>query len=320
MTTKYYVALDLGTNSVIQLTALATEHGAFETVDEQLRIPRLGEGLAENGGLKPEAMDRTLDAVAEVLVNVEETTEHGCAVAAATSAVREADNRHAFLERFSERFHSSPYIISGQEEARTTFLGVASDQGEDTEILNIDIGGGSTEYGIGKRGFCRGADSLPLGCVKLTERFGLEGECSDGQIQRAYEYAREEISRVGEDMSEKRIQQPPEVLASGGTATTYAAYKTGVAPYEHKTIHGVKGERGELAEIVDTLCRMDTYTRTCETGISVERAPVLPAGLIILMAVLDQIGSKNFSVTARGLRFGLIVRMHAGELTPTWTW
>ncbi len=167
--------VDLGTNSTRLLVA-RVEGGRVEQIERLSTVTRLGQGVDATGRLADEAVERVLDVLADYRRRIDEH-EAGTVVALATSAVRDSDNGDDFRAKLHDRFGIDVRIISGDEEARLTFLGATSARADrDDPTLVIDIGGGSTELVIGRPA----ADpdfhvSTQAGSVRQTERH-LEGD------------------------------------------------------------------------------------------------------------------------------------------------
>ncbi len=383
MTTPQAVAaLDIGTNSVVLLLLERQADGTLRRRLEPARVTRLGEDTARTGKLKPEAIERTLAAVAELMRTLHTAAPDCAGVAVATSAVRDAANGAEFLARCTEILGAPPRLLSGDEEADTMFLGAASDQPPGAHCLCTDIGGGSTELAAGTPGLCGFRTSLDLGCVRLAEAHHLFSRAAPADIAAARKTtvallrkvcrgdailasprtplergtapvlfntkscgARRRITRCQDEratiacdlrnsaVKEKRAcgtlrgiqggrgRPPLTVLACGGTATTFAAMATGVVPFDPERIHGMRFNGACIDGWAERLLPLSPEERAAHNpGLSPDRAPVLPAGLLILGEILRAFGAPEVSVTTRGLRHGLCLRLLAGELMPTWRW
>jgi exopolyphosphatase/guanosine-5'-triphosphate,3'-diphosphate pyrophosphatase len=316
---RVFAALDLGTNSTLLLTAVERD-GRLEEVLTLTRTTRLGEGLGVSGRLLPEAATRTLEAVREFLGQLPPASS-GVLVAAGTSALRDALNPELFLAPFAAAYGREPYIFSGREEAETTFLGAASDQPPGQFVVTLDIGGGSTEIGAGYSGDHQLATSLNLGCVRFGERFGLYELPDASALAQARAAAADLLAPVCRQIRELRpSEQPLQVVASGGTASTFAAMKLRQVEFRRELLHGLTGSESEVAAALLTLFAQSSRERALIPGISPGRAAVFPTGLLILDEALRQLGAPEFTVSTRGVRYGLLLRLQSGDLKPTWSW
>lgn len=315
-------ALDLGTNTVLLLTARGRAGVPLVEQDELCRVTRLGEGLQHTGRLSASAMARTVAAAAEFAACCSAPGSSGRGIAVATSAVRDAANREEFLECCRASLGARPCVFSGEEEAGTIFAGVTSDQAPASSFLTIDIGGGSTEISAGLPSERVYSASVDVGVVRLGERFGLYEEARAGDVDAARVAVSELMRPVCEHIAElrKSAADAAGVIVSGGTGTTFAAAQLRLREYERSAVHGHIGTDEQVASAFDMLSQLPSAERALLPGISPGRAPVLPSGLLILREFLRLVRVPTFKVSTRGLRYGLLLRMRAGELAPTWTW
>jgi exopolyphosphatase/guanosine-5'-triphosphate,3'-diphosphate pyrophosphatase len=319
MHTPHRGALDIGSNTVMMLVAREHNGGLVEE-REWYRATRLGEGAERSGSLSEDAIERTVAAAAEILHDARNAFPGLSGTAVATSAAREAGNRDDFLKRCRRKLGFSPLLLSGADEARYVFQGVASDRHSGEPLIHIDIGGGSSEITGGMRGACRFAESVPVGCVRLGERFDLFGVSSASSRSAAAEAVRDRLGCV----VDRLLRAVPErgeactILATGGSATTFAAMCLGLDEYDRERIHGFAGRADVLRETVASLAALEPEARAGRPGITSDRAAVLPAGLLILSNFLDLLGAESFQVSTRGLRAGLIDAMIRGTHTPRW--
>ena len=318
-TTKRYAALDFGTYSTLLL--VAREDATRELVEETelFRVTRLGADTAQTGRLTPDGIARTIAAARGFLDIVRAGTADIAGVAAATSAVRDAANRDVFLQECRDLLGAPPLLLSGNDEAVTAFLGAASDQDPAARIVHIDIGGGSTELSAGQRDECLQSHSLNIGSARLAERFDLFETVPRAQQERARQAVRKAVAAAITDLEDRIAgRRPPQIVASGGTATTYASMQLGLTEYRREAVHGFVSTERKTAEACDNLFDMSVAERRKIPGIEPGRAPVLPAGLVILGEILHGLGSSAFTVTTRGLRFGLVRQLQRGDIAPTW--
>ena len=318
-----YAILDIGTNSVILLAARCLGSEPPAGLREWSRITRLGQGIARPGDrLRPEAMDRTVAAVRALLEQLCRSVPAGAGVATATSAVRDAANGAEFLEQCGRILGAPPRLLSGTEEAETAFAGAASELPPDLPAVTVDVGGGSTEVAAGTAGRCEARASLPLGCVRFTEAFRLDASSGQAGIDAAVDRIRRELrnglpavlARV------RRMPRPPVFVASGGTATTYAAWRLRLAPYDPDRVHGFRESLDRLAGAVRHWLALPAAERSRQPGVSPARGPVLAAGLFILFETLNFLGCNQFQVTVRGLRYGLLLALCEHRTAPDWRW
>lgn len=311
-------AIDIGSNTVLGLTTRQAAAG-LETVNEYGATPRLGEGLNHSGRLKPEAMERTLEAIARILGEIRNDVPAGepvrCFVGA-TSAVRCAGNQRDFLDGFHNRFGFLPRVLSGEEEAMCSFTGAVSAETVAGPFISIDIGGGSTEICLGTRADCQFARSTEIGCVRVTEVFGLDHPVGNDRIEAARRQVRQQLGPVCAEISRLLAGRSFLVLGTDGTASAFAHWMLDLKTYNRPATHGFIAARQRLHDAAAEIGAIDTETRVRITHAESRRASVFPAGLIILSEILAMLEAPDCKVTAHGLRHGMILKMLAeGETT-----
>ncbi len=316
-----YSALDLGTNTTLLLNVVKETPGKLREVGEFYRTTQLGQDLNVTGELSQEAVDRTLQAVAFFLRATKDKFAHGKGIAVATSAVRDAVNSESFLSAFADLVGSKPLVLTGIEEAGAIFTGAVNQADEKKKLLCLDIGGGSTELAGGNSAQCDFCTSLNLGCVRIAERYNLFEENDVGVVTAARDAVRAELEKaVCQYRDTIFIHTPIELVFTGGTATTYAAYRQALADYNQSQIHGFRGDRETVGSDVERLMAMSSRQRAVLPGIPNERARIFPAGLLILQEFLQFFGKTSFRVSTRGLRHGLVIMLNQQQCEPTWTW
>ncbi|MBN2449048.1 MAG: hypothetical protein JXR77_01585, partial [Lentisphaeria bacterium] len=274
----------------------------------------------------------------------------GDGIAVATSAVRDARNGAGFLARCGEILGARPVLLSGREEASLCFRGAVSDLAPGLRVCHIDVGGGSTEVSAGAVGEPPTlAASVNVGCVRMAERHGLLDRAAEADLRRAEEEiaallepALHRLLERGQKMTRAEAQSPqrkaktgetePEpprqttgrqalpVIASGGSATTFAAIRQALGEYSRERVHGYRTSLEEMTETLRALTGMTAAERARLPGMMPGREGVLPAGLLILCVFLRLVGSSRMRVSTRGLRYGLVQALAAGDRTATWSW
>ena len=294
--------VDIGTNSTRLLIADVGD-GALEELDRRSIVTRLGEGVDATGRLGDEPQQRVFAVLGEYAEAIE---SHGAQrrLAVMTSAVRDAENGAAFAAAVRDRYGLDGRTLSGDEEARLTFLGAtaARDGGGGEPLLVVDIGGGSTELVVGARGDVDFHVSVQAGVVRHTERH-LEHDPPRAEEMSAL--ARD-VRAVYEDAVPRAVREPvAAVVAVAGTATSCAAIDAGVEPYDPARVegHAVTAER--LAELRDRLGALPLCERRHVPGLHADRAPTIVAGTILLAEVLDVFGLGSFEASERDILWGV---------------
>jgi exopolyphosphatase/guanosine-5'-triphosphate,3'-diphosphate pyrophosphatase len=303
-------AIDVGSNSIRLIVAETTDSGSYRVIDDEKEIARLGHGLEETGALDPANIERSADAIARM-----KDIASGYGVerirAIATAAVREATNGQTLIDLVRQRAGLDLVIISAEEEARLAHQSVANAFDlRDMTCAVVDIGGGSTEIVTSVDGVIGNVFTLPLGAVRLTERFGA---CDDPQ-GRQYMAMRRYVSEQLRDRLPRIEPTPTLIFGSGGTFTTLASVSmhrstaagADMLPF---TVGGHEMQRDEVRHTLDWLRKMPLAERTSVAGLSVDRADIIVAGILIIDKVMKRFGLNRLRVHDRGIRDGLLLSM-----------
>jgi exopolyphosphatase/guanosine-5'-triphosphate,3'-diphosphate pyrophosphatase len=299
--------VDIGTNSTRLLVADVRD-GGVEELDRRSVVTRLGEGVDATGRLADAAQARVLERLAEYADSIE---RHGCGrrLAVLTSAVRDAANGAAFADTVRERFGLDARTLSGDEEARLTYLGAtAARDGGAEPLLVVDIGGGSTELVTGARGEMDFHVSTQAGVVRHTERFLRE----DPPAREDVEALARDVRAVFEDAVPGNVRERvTAAVAVAGTATSVAAIDAEVEPYDPARVEGAVVPAYRLAEISATLAALPLEERRAVPGLHPDRAPTIVAGTILLAQVLEAFGLDRFEASERDILWGAAI-----DVTP----
>ncbi len=298
---------DLGTNSTRLLVAETGGDGSLEEVVRRTQVTRLGDGVDASGRLADDAMERVFDVLAGYRELAE---EHGAGrrVAVATSAVRDADNGEEFELGVRERSGFDIRTISGDEEARLTFLGATATRGGAEPTLVVDIGGGSTEYVVGRPGEAPGFHvSTRLGSVRQTERHLSTDPPDPEQLEAVARAARDIV--VSDTPAEVR-EGVREGIAVAGTATTLAAIDQALDPYDPARTHGFRLGLPNCELILERLAGISSEERRRVAGLHPDRAPTIVAGAVILVESMRAFGLDSMEASEADILHG--VALEAG--------
>ena len=275
--------VDLGTNTTRLLVA-DVQDGRLEELEKQTTITRLGQGVDATGRLADEAMNRVRETLDEYRKTIDRLNAEDV-ISVATSAMRDADNGPEFRDELNRRYGIDARTISGDEEARLTFLGATSGRTAAAEspasAVVIDIGGGSTEYVVGSKG----ADpdfhvSAQMGSRRHTERFLP----SDPPTHEDLEALAADVRRIIEESVPEEVRErTAEGIAVAGTATTLAAIDLELDPYYPEKVHGYRVGLAAAERIQAMLAARPVEERRKVTGLHPDRAPVIVAGVTILV-------------------------------------
>jgi len=295
-------AMDVGTNSVLLLVAEPAGSGRLAIVEDRSVITRLGEGLRATGRIGQAGADRTAAAIRE-LAGLARDLGASVISAAGTMALRRASNADAFVQRVDREAGVCISIVSGQEEARLTYLGVRSDlPTEAARLVVFDAGGGSTELITGTGRTPSDRRSLEVGAVTLTERFLPSDPVRPEELAALRDHLHTEalidLPAVGPDGA---------LVGVGGTVTTMAAVHLRLGRYERDQVHGLRLSAAQIIDQVTLYAHSTTAERAALPGMEPARADVILAGALLVEALLAATGAFELVVSDRGLRHGLIV-------------
>ena len=293
--------IDMGSNSTRLLVADVAA-GHVRELARETRVTRLAQGVDSSGRLSDEAVDRVLGALVDYKALID---HHGAerVTAVATSAVRDADNGGDFLATLRERFGFEAQILSGDEEARLTFLGAtaARPPGGDPTLV-LDIGGGSTEFVIGAPGGNPGFHvSTQAGAVRQTERHVT-----------ADPPPREDLHALAEEVSGIIAAAVPEDLrrstgagiAVAGTATSVAAIDQELDPYDPERVHGYELQLAACERVLAELAALPEDRRREVKGLHPDRAPTIVAGVTILIEAMRAFGLESMETSEADILHG----------------
>lgn len=301
-----YAAIDIGTVTCRMLVVDVGESGLHELTREYV-ITNLGEGVDATGELKPEAMERVVRAIDGFLAVRDSlsTPDHPVVrtVAVATSAARDARNAADFAARLRERGIELS-VIPGAREAALSFSGASIDfSGE--RLMVVDVGGGSTEVVMGVGGadpVC--AHSFNVGCRRVTEKFLASDPPAPEELARARAWIHEKMASWFAEQS-KEAADLERVVAVAGTATTVVSIRDRMETYDSSRVHKARVSRQELLEVYERLAALPLSARKQVVGLDPKRAPVMVAGLLILLEVLDFAGVDAFTVSETDILHGI---------------
>lgn len=280
------------------------------TVQREMNITRLSEGVDASGALLPAAMERTLDVLRAYRRDCDAAgVSKGLLVA--TSAVRDASNGAQFLSMAEEICRCPARILEGQEEAAFSYAGALGDLDEiDVPTMIVDIGGGSTELAVSLDGVLV-SYSMQLGCVRVTERALGRGivtpasdaatrDMIDGQLDAAFS-AQPEFSRV---VGRVRL------VGLAGTVATLAQLDAGLTAYDRDVVHHRVLSRATVQHWRDLLARETPVQRLGHPGMVVGREDVLVAGLYVLDAVMERFGVEELVSSESDILDGIVASLH----------
>jgi exopolyphosphatase/guanosine-5'-triphosphate,3'-diphosphate pyrophosphatase len=301
---KIVAGLDIGTLTCRLLIAKLSPVGNLIELKSDRRILRLGQGVDQHRMLRADAMECVIMTLKEWRHVIKEC--HADAVTAvATSAVRDAENREEFLDRIKRKVGFEVEVITGEEEARRTILGIRSGLPPGvTDILALDIGGGSTEFIMDRRGKPSMVRSIDIGVVRLSERILRHDPPTRDEIIQARDWVRKEMARaVGEMSSHATIT----LVGTAGTITSLAAMAQRLAVYEPARIHNYTLTLETVKKLEHQLLSRRMDQRRGMPGLEPGREEVIAAGTLILTTIMELFGRHELLVSDLGLREGILI-------------
>ncbi|MFZ2652555.1 MAG: Ppx/GppA phosphatase family protein [Burkholderiaceae bacterium] len=301
------VGIDLGSNS-FRLEIGQLIQGRYRRVDYLKETVRLGAGLDANGMLTPAAAQRGLDCLARFASRLNGFLPQQIR-AVATQTLREAKNRDAFLLQAQAALGHSIEVISGREEARLSYTGVARLQASNAQRLVIDIGGRSTEMILGQGRIPRQAESFGVGCVSLSLDYFADGQLTAAAFRAAQVAAGAEFEEGLESFAPGRWQ---EALGSSGTVSAVSQLLAASGITDGRIT--AEGLRWLILRCIEA----GHVERLALPGLKNERRFVIAGGVAILYTLAAQFGIAELKPAQGALRQGLIFdldeRRHAAAL------
>lgn len=304
MSNTVRASIDLGTNTCLLLVAEWDGKATGEptrVIGDYSTVVRLGKGVDKNRMLDPQAMERTLTCLRGYAEKVRAAgADTRDTVCVATSQARDAKNGAEFFAKVEAETGFLFKVISGDDEARMSFIGALLPGMEPRKSAVIDIGGGSTELISSE-----GGKSVDVGSVRFTERYLKSDPVTDDEFwacQAAIDESLEELRSWRETLP-ANVQ----LVAVAGTATTLAAYYLGLSHFDADKINEVTVTRGDIHRMVEEL-KWRTVEERCQlAGMERERADVILAGALILWRAMELLNFRECRVSARGLRYGALL-------------
>lgn len=296
--------IDIGTLTCRLLVAEVNLPDEFKEIDADRRILRLGEEVDKNKQLSKAAMDRV---VATLTGWKEKISKHSLdsVVVVATSAVRESENREEFLRRVKQKTGWEVEILTGDEEARRTLLGLRYGlPSKISDFMGLDIGGGSTECILAKTDQSIKVISLDLGVVRLLERIFHHDPPTFQELQNAEACIDEQLTKVVRAFGEM-----PEfsLVGTAGTVTTLAAMAQGLKQYDRTRVHNYNLDFSTVKSVEEDLLAKTGYERLGMPGLEPGREFVIVAGTVILRRIMETFSFTTCLVSDYGLREGILI-------------
>jgi exopolyphosphatase/guanosine-5'-triphosphate,3'-diphosphate pyrophosphatase len=285
--------IDVGSNSIRLLVVRELTGSAFEVLDEEGFDARLGQGQVD-GLIAPAAFERGVGAM-RVMSQLARSHQPDVIATVGTEALRRATNTRDFVEAVRDGAGLEVRILSAEEEAYASFVGVANS----TAIVDggiVDLGGGSLEFMTVANRSLSTSRSVPLGAIYACQRFFQNDPPTQAEVQQLRDAVRDELG-----------EQPPLPVLHGvgGSIRNMARIIRRGRRYPLRRMHGTPLQRGEIESLCDSLVSTDTEGRSKLPGVSTSRAEFLHAAAIVVSETMNAVSADTLIVSGQGLREGI---------------
>jgi len=301
-----YAVVDLGSNTVRLLIAEHCPPSRLEVLFQAQEITRLGEEVCQTQGIGEEAAERTLSVLARYREIVSRYGPEALEVAG-TEALRVAVNAEEFLNRVEVSLGWKIRILSPQEEACLSLLGVRHGSSDlPAKLIVLDIGGSSTELAQAEGIEMKRAISLPLGAVGIYQEFLRTDPPLPSQLEEMF-FSLE--SRLDPLLSPFLPVGDHLLVGTAGTITTLSAIHLGLEEYDADRVSRLTLTQSRIRDIFEHLCQMPLAQRIQVRGLETKRADIILSGAAILLVALDVLNRDRIRVSDGGLREGLLLNL-----------
>jgi exopolyphosphatase / guanosine-5'-triphosphate,3'-diphosphate pyrophosphatase len=300
--------MDLGSNTARFVVFEASASGTVRPIFEAKDVPRLGSATGPDSRLSDAAIERGIATVRRFARLVREL-EVPRTLAVATSAARDAPNGPEFVRRVERATGVLLHVIPGTEEARYGYLGVASAWPLDHDIV-FDLGGGSMQIVEVRDGTLRNSVSLPLGALRLSQRFLDHDPPKRRELDELRTHVRTTLSSVFEAFGGHGYR----VNGIGGTVRALARAAIELRAYPVRRVHGYPLYGTEIEALSELLGEMSAEKRRAIPGIGGDRADVVLAGIVVLQELLRATGAERIVVSGTGIREGIALEAIGAKL------
>jgi exopolyphosphatase/guanosine-5'-triphosphate,3'-diphosphate pyrophosphatase len=296
-----FAVIDVGTNSVKFHLGERESNGGWRTVLDRAAVTGLGEGLAREGVISPQATARTSDAIAAM---ADEAKDNGAMaiVAVGTAGMRIAENSSTVVAAIADRTGLTVEVIPGEEEGRLAYVAGQAGLGlGDSSIVVFDTGGGSSQFTFGEGARVDERFSVNVGAARYTEQFRLDGVVSGAALSCALDAISDGLQSIDDR------PRPDALVGMGGAITNMTAVSLSMVTYDPETVQGSILTRDEVDRQIQLYQSMDSTERRSIVGLQPNRAGVILAGACIVRTIMEKLSSEALVVSDRGLRHGLLL-------------
>jgi exopolyphosphatase/guanosine-5'-triphosphate,3'-diphosphate pyrophosphatase len=300
-------SIDIGTNTILMLVADTLQSGGLKRVHDEQSVARIGKSVDSRKFIHDDAFIRCRD----ILLRYKETAVRlgtESIIATGTSALRDASNRAEFIDRMLKETGIHIDVLSGNDEARLTYLGAVSNVPVVSDrYAVIDIGGGSTEVIVGDGHSPESAVSKDIGCVRLTERFLHSRPPTTDECEALRNHVRDALA------SYPGFEPGTPVIAVAGTATTLAAVDLGLTEYDWLAVSGHHLRYERIHDFGLSFSSMLPEELTTALSVDPGRADIILAGVLILDEFMRARKIDHVIVSDLGLRYGAALERFSSQ-------
>lgn len=295
--------IDIGTNTVLLLVSKIDDAGAITPLVYEQRIPRLGKYVDAKGVIAQPAFDLIGNVLSEFKRLAESHSAQRIAVVG-TSAFRDATNQSEFITFIKETTGLEVEVISGEQEALLTYRGaIFGLQNQNGATATLDIGGGSTELTLGTGETVESSYSMPMGSVRLRQRFLRHDPPLLSELAYATEHVQNMFSEVG-----SLVLDEAKIIGVAGTLTTLAVLDQGLTAFDVAKVAGYSLSKDSISKLYYQLRAMTAAEIRSLSQATEGRADILAAGTLILHEFMNAFKAETIYVSERGVRYGLALR------------
>jgi len=300
--------IDLGSNTARYVVFEGSRSGAVRPIYETKDSPRLGIDTGRDGTLSEGAFARGVATVRR-FARIAHGLGFARTVAVATSAVRDAPNGAAFVREVDRATGLHLRVISGAEEARYGYLGAASAWPLENDLV-FDLGGGSMQLAEVRAGALRNSVSLPLGVLRMNQRFLEHDPPKRKEVDALRDQARDVLASSVRAFGGGSYR----LIGLGGTVRSLARAAIELREYPIRRVHGYPLYDYDIESLHELLGEMPASKRRSVRGIGGDRADVVVAGLVVLEELLRAVRAERIIVSATGIREGIALEAIHAEL------
>lgn len=292
--------IDVGSNTARLVVFERTAEGGLRALYESKEVPRLGKGIGPDGSLAPDAMERGRATLRRFALHLDRMGNPPLETVA-TSAIRDAPNGPEFVARVERDTGIRLRVISGEEEGRLAYLGVATAWELRNDLL-VDLGGGSLQAVLTRRGALARSESFPLGALRLTQAYLHHDPPKRREVRALRRHVREALAPLRRRAGRAR---PGRVFGVGGTIRCLARVAIESGRYPLHQTHGFELTRAAVRDLGELMGSVPAAARRELPGMTGHRADVIPAGIVVVEEVLRAVGVPGLIVSGPGIREGL---------------